>query len=769
MDPDEDVPPGKVKLTCHSCGARYLVPEGKVRGRRFRASCKRCGGIIVARYDKGSFTVLPESGGDNRRAKRPSAALRLQSSDLAEDRGGDDGWYVVIAGEPRGPFTPDQINEELAAGRITERNYAWREGEPDWVRLQDIEALAGGTHERTGFYAPEDAPPMRREPTSETIAGGPKGRRPDEEHPDFYHDDPTYGAADVGASDGYDPHYHEGDGQETYGGYREEDDYDGRATGYYDGGGAEQGYPAFDDRPEHSAEATRLHDTAQRQDLPIRPARTGEVRDPDRWSREVDVKAWGGQPGKIQGEQVGQAVGQAGRYARTPESPVEEPWPDDMSEPRLWASPRRPAALPAPPGARRAVIPAPAPPPPPGAGLPPSSDYTRPLSQEEQRHVAAPGPPAFAGAPAFTPPPAQAFSPPSAPLPPPSAFGGSAFGAARSAQPENSDLLPSLVPAVPASSMAPPKLLLPTKEPFWSVGKIVLATAIGSALLICLTVGIVAIALRSRGPKVATRLPSSAQGENDRAGDDGDPPETPAKPQMKNAAVAPPTPAPAPAPAPQAKTAPTPTPTVAPTVVPTPTPAPIPDVQVAPTPAPKAVRKVARRTARRPARKVRRRSYRPRRRTARRARAKKDDVDALIGGGGGGSSADDVLAAAGGSRKARKPKRRPAPAAAADDVLAAASGGGGGGGKPRALTESQIVRVMRRLSSHVRGCFDTHKQPGTLKLKVTIRPNGRATGRTTGRFAGSPTARCVERAVPRLRFPAISGPATRITYPFLLK
>jgi predicted Zn finger-like uncharacterized protein len=113
-DPQADVPPGRVKITCHSCDSRYLVPEAKVRGRRFRATCKNCGGIIVARCDKGSFTVLPTRG--DRPTPRPAVAMRLPSDDLKHD---DAQWYVVIDDAPRGPMTEDEVRRRLEARRRT--------------------------------------------------------------------------------------------------------------------------------------------------------------------------------------------------------------------------------------------------------------------------------------------------------------------------------------------------------------------------------------------------------------------------------------------------------------------------------------------------------------------------------------------------------------------------------------------------------------------------------------------------------------------------
>ncbi len=125
----------KIKITCHECGARYHVRSSKIRGRRFRAACKKCGGTIVAHCSK-SFKVTIESGVK----KENFAGLHLDTNDLHRDE--NEQWFVVLDGQPHGPITPAQIRERYAQGQINERTYLWREGDDQWRHLEDIPELA---------------------------------------------------------------------------------------------------------------------------------------------------------------------------------------------------------------------------------------------------------------------------------------------------------------------------------------------------------------------------------------------------------------------------------------------------------------------------------------------------------------------------------------------------------------------------------------------------------------------------------------------------
>jgi hypothetical protein len=165
----------KIKVTCHGCGARYQVRATKVRGHRFRATCKKCGGIIVA-HCSNAFTVMPDRGsGGGVTGKRPSqrSPMQLSHDELRTYQEEDEPtWYVVIGGKPHGPMSTMQLRTSFEAGRVSERSYLWRAGDPEWRRLGEVPEFMDLTAdaEHTGYYQPE-------EETGETRAAGPKGIR----------------------------------------------------------------------------------------------------------------------------------------------------------------------------------------------------------------------------------------------------------------------------------------------------------------------------------------------------------------------------------------------------------------------------------------------------------------------------------------------------------------------------------------------------------------------------------------------------------------
>jgi hypothetical protein len=167
---------GKIKVVCHGCGARYQVRDSKVRGRRFRATCKRCGGIIVA-HCTSAFTVMPERGMG--RGRTPQA-VELAGEELHQEE--DPIWYVVMSGKPHGPCTLSQVRSSFAARQINARTYLWREGDAEWRRLHEVAEFADLFGEApTNYYGPEEEERLRVESTGETMAGGPKSRRLSEE------------------------------------------------------------------------------------------------------------------------------------------------------------------------------------------------------------------------------------------------------------------------------------------------------------------------------------------------------------------------------------------------------------------------------------------------------------------------------------------------------------------------------------------------------------------------------------------------------------
>ena len=48
-------------------------------------------------------------------------------------------WFLIIAGKQVGPMNEAEVEERLKRREIDRRSYAWREGMPEWLRLESIE------------------------------------------------------------------------------------------------------------------------------------------------------------------------------------------------------------------------------------------------------------------------------------------------------------------------------------------------------------------------------------------------------------------------------------------------------------------------------------------------------------------------------------------------------------------------------------------------------------------------------------------------------
>jgi len=640
---------GKIKVICHGCGARYQVRSDKVRGRRFRATCKKCGGIIVA-HCTDAFTVMP---GGSSGSSRPASAVQLDREDLDQDD--DCTWYAVIGGKPHGPMNQNQIRRSFEQGQISERTYLWRAGDSEWRRFSEVADFASLTaSEPTAYYQQGGEDPRQ---TSETMAAGPQGLR---------RQGGVGGALVYDAADdaGYD------------------DPTDERTAFYQDA-------PPVD---EMAGEATQFHVKDQQ------PAHSG------------------------QGE---------------PDLPPQNAWQ------QVPVMPPRKAVLPSPTGTpMHPVLTSP-------TGE--SEDHTRPLTQDERAAAGFPPPAGLL-------PDSQGPQPPlvggQPPMPRPTASTPSG--------------MPVLTPALGPQTLAPVggqpgqpgHLLVPVaeEEPFWSMGKIAAAAAIGGGLAVALAVVVVVSMVR---PKQHTlvELPKTPNVEASKREIERTATEIKAKTAPKPRAKAKGDDVEISIKAPQPEQ---------------PKPAKVALAKAEPGKAETARPVVTRVKKPRPAR--RRVTHRRRPKRKRRSGNLGSEVDALLASGSrrskrrparsAAADADAILAAG------TRPSKKAAPAAAtADDILAAGTRPRkkAPSARPRSLDQTQIRASMRGVMPHVRNCYDKYGQGGLVKVKVTLKPNGKATGVVVGKLAGTPTGFCVLGGVYKARFPKFSGNPITFVYPFRLQ
>src|SRR5260221_11632131 len=64
-----------MNIACSSCPAKYAVPDDKVRGRKVRITCKRCGAAIIV---DGTSLGAPPPGGSTERRRHATMLGGLQ-------------------------------------------------------------------------------------------------------------------------------------------------------------------------------------------------------------------------------------------------------------------------------------------------------------------------------------------------------------------------------------------------------------------------------------------------------------------------------------------------------------------------------------------------------------------------------------------------------------------------------------------------------------------------------------------------------------------
>ncbi len=122
-----------------------------------------------------------------------------------------------------------------------------------------------------------------------------------------------------------------------------------------------------------------------------------------------------------------------------------------------------------------------------------------------------------------------------------------------------------------------------------------------------------------------------------------------------------------------------------------------------------------------------------------------------------------------GASRSKQRARKPRSTAPARRRAAAATRAAARSQRPRTLSRRIIRRGMLGIKGKVQDCYDRYKVSGRAKIRLVIGRSGRVTRSSLrGTFAGSPTGKCVKRAVSRALFPRFRGKPISITYPFIL-
>ncbi len=163
-----------MKITCHSCGAKYAIADEKVRGRRVKVRCKGCKTAIVV----DGYSMDSDDGGGS---LEDDDATRVQQS--AADLGGGapadpNAWSVNLSDTDQRNMTTAEIVESWHSGQMPEDAFVWKEGMDDWLPIGDVPELvsaisagAGGAPSQPPQQPyPSQPPPPSQPPAAD--AGG---------------------------------------------------------------------------------------------------------------------------------------------------------------------------------------------------------------------------------------------------------------------------------------------------------------------------------------------------------------------------------------------------------------------------------------------------------------------------------------------------------------------------------------------------------------------------------------------------------------------
>lgn len=115
-----------MQFSCGECSTRYAVPDEKVRGKRIRTKCRRCGAEI--------FVEGPPEA--------PVAPAAPSSSKGPSSQRAEEPWTVSSDRLERRQLTTSELVEAYAIGALGRHALVWKQGMVEWVAPFDVPAIA---------------------------------------------------------------------------------------------------------------------------------------------------------------------------------------------------------------------------------------------------------------------------------------------------------------------------------------------------------------------------------------------------------------------------------------------------------------------------------------------------------------------------------------------------------------------------------------------------------------------------------------------------
>jgi predicted Zn finger-like uncharacterized protein len=146
-----------MQFLCEKCGTRYSVPDERVRGKRVRTKCRKCGSDIL----------VEGPGTDGARAApsvAPGAPARtdpVPTPSVAPPAPGGERWTVALSRADRRKMTTGELIDAIAGGTVNEKVLVWKRGMDRWQAPAEVPtlALALGARGPSGRSAPVTARP----------------------------------------------------------------------------------------------------------------------------------------------------------------------------------------------------------------------------------------------------------------------------------------------------------------------------------------------------------------------------------------------------------------------------------------------------------------------------------------------------------------------------------------------------------------------------------------------------------------------------------
>jgi predicted Zn finger-like uncharacterized protein len=140
-----------MNVACSQCSAKYAINDDRVKGRKVRIKCKRCGNAFVV--DGTAETAGAGAPSVRSATPNPGAVAAVTSDAPAGSL-----WMVAITDDDTREMNTDQVIDAYASRTIDQYTYLWREGMTDWQAPFEVPEIASLLKAR-GFHVSEDALP----------------------------------------------------------------------------------------------------------------------------------------------------------------------------------------------------------------------------------------------------------------------------------------------------------------------------------------------------------------------------------------------------------------------------------------------------------------------------------------------------------------------------------------------------------------------------------------------------------------------------------